>query len=198
MATEVYELRINGIHNAQYTQNVLHFQGVGTNPADTMAGANSLIAGFLANVQTPFLTCLPSSWFLMSLQAKRVSAAPNMGAYKQFAFQQVPGTGGSTGDAYQLCPSIFLVPGMGFKSGGKIFMPTVAQGSIIGNALQSAYQAAIASFIAALIAGFTNAGITWANGVWSRKLRTFSATQSGHVSPLIGYQKRRRSAAGVD
>jgi len=198
MATEVFQLTIEGMHMGQYTENVLHFQSTGSDPLDTYAAGISLINGAIASLETAWLALLPGTYTLTGYTARRVSQVGGLTRHKMYPAFSVPGTGGSLGEAYQLCPAIFLVPAMGAKSGGKIFLPSVAQGSIISNALQTAYKTALTTFIAALIAGFTNAGITWANGVWSRKLRSFSPTTSGQVSPMIGYQKRRRSPTGAD
>jgi hypothetical protein len=198
MATEVYECRLNGIHQTQWCQNVLHFQGVGTDPTDPFAGAQSLCDGVVANLKSPWLGMLPITYTFMSIQTRRISAKPSITRFKSYLFGTEFGGRGSLGESYQLCPSLFLVPTMGAKSGGKIFLPAVAQADIISNALQTAYKTAIQSFITALIAGFTQAGITWASGVWSKKTRTFSATTAAQISPLLGYQKRRRAPGGAD
>lgn len=197
MATEVYELRINGTLNASYRQTVLHFQGVGVSSGDTLAAAESLVTGWDANIKTSFLATLPGVYSLFDLQARRATPKPSAVGYKSYGPFATPGTGATNSTAQQTCPSIFLVPSMGTKSGGKIFWPAIPAGSLIDSAYQAAWMTAVNTCLAAMLAGFTTAGITWTHCIFSRKLQT-AATITGHnFSPVIGFQGRRRKPAGA-
>ncbi len=197
MANETFELRIQGMHVNEYTENVLHFQSNGTDPNDTLVSGINLLDGWIANMQTLWLAMLPATYFLQGYAARRATPKPSSVAKAQFGAAAVPGTRGSTGESNQLCPEIFLVPSAGTKSGGKIFLPCVAQGDISGNVKVAGYNTAILNFISALISGFTQSGITWASVVYSRKLHTTSTTINAHTTPLVGYQKVRRSPTGI-
>jgi len=197
MATQTYELRIVGSHQAEPLENVLHFQGVGVDPDDTFAAGANLIAGWIANLEALWLAMLPGTYNLVQYQARRSTPAPSWVTKVGYPVFTKTGSRASTGESMQLCPSIFLVPAMGTKSGGKIFLPAVAQGDIVNNAKIAGYATAISNFETALIAGFTQAGIQWASVVFSRKLLTSSLVITAHTTPLLGYQKNRRSPTGV-
>ncbi len=197
MATETFELRIDGMHFNEYTENVLHFSGVGVDPDDTYRDAQSLINGWKAALEALFLAMLPATYHLISYASRRWQNKPSSVAHQVYISPGQAGTGGSLGEATQLCPVIFLVPTMGTKSGGKIFLPAVPQGSIIGNQPQAAWVTAVQAFEAALISGFTNDGMTWTSVVASHKTGVSSTVISAHLSPVIGYQRKRRSPVGI-
>jgi len=197
MATETYELCIDSVLAASYRSTVLHFSGVGVATGDTVAGGESLIAGFRASLETLFLARLPQDQSIMQYRARRVSLSPSAVAKQDFMMGDILGSLGFPAVTQQTCPSIFLIPTMGTKSGGKIFWPGVAQSDIVNNAYAAAFKTAIAAFIVAAQTGFTNAGITWTLAIYSRKHNTTSPVTNFSLSPLIGFQSRRRKPTGA-
>lgn len=196
MANRCFSLSIQGVLLNSYRENVLHFASTGTNDNDTLAAGESLINGWNTAVKTLWLATLPSAYQMIRQEARRVDLKPSFVSHKEFVAGTANGTRGSDATAQQLCPSVFMVPTMGVKSGGKIFWPCIPQGDIIQSALASAWQTAADAAVAAMITGFTNAGITWTLCVFSRKLKTIANIASHHWSPVVGFQGRRRLPVG--
>lgn len=197
MANRCYSLTVRGLLLDQYRENVLHFQSTGTNDNDTLAAGESLIAGFLASIQTAWLNTLPAAYSLMRLSARRVDLKPSATAHRYFGLGQQPGTRATDGTAQQTAPSVFLIPTMGTFSGGKIFWPAVPQGDLVNNVLATAWITVVNTCISAMVSGFTNAGITWTLAIFSRKHGTISNVVGHTFSPLVGYQVGRRSYGEV-
>ncbi len=197
MAIETYELRICGTHMGSYNECVMHYQGTGTDPADTMSAGRSLIAGFVANCEAQWLAALPPTYEIRQYQARRVVPVFSAVAKETYGIGVAPGTRGATGSAMQLCPAIDLIPAMGTKSMGRIFLPAVAQGDIVQNVYAAGYSTIITTLITALLTAFSNAGIAWVKVVLSRKLGTSSPVISGRQSPVVGFQKRRRAPTPI-
>lgn len=197
MANRVFQLEVQGTLLSSYRENVLHFQSSGTNDNDTLAAAESLVNGWHTAIRTLWLATLPATYSISRLAARRVGLKPSAVGRRFYGFGAQPGTRGSDATAEQTCPSVFLVPTMGVKSGGKIFWPAIPQGDIVQSALASSWQTVADSCIAAMISGFTNAGITWTLCVYSRKLNTISNVASHSYSAVIGFQGRRRKPVGA-
>lgn len=197
MATQVYEIDINGTLEASYRQTTLHFQGVGVSEGDTLAAAESLVTGWDANIKTSFLATLPGAYFLFDIRARRAFPKPSAVGYKSYGQFAVTGTGATNATAQQTCPSIFLVPTMGTKSGGKIFWPAIPAGQLVDSAYQAAWKTAVDTCIAAMVTGFTTAGITWTLCIYSRKLQSASTVTGHNFSPVIGFQGKRRKPSGA-
>src|SRR5215831_10868435 len=170
MATEVYELLIQGVHNTEYVETVMTFEGTGTNPSDTLSGGASLINGFRANIESAWLAAMPPTYQVRQYAARRVLPQTSMTNSTSFAPGPLVGThASSTGEAYQLCPCIFWIPPLGTKSGGRTFLPVVPQGAIVNNKATVGYQAIITTLITAVLTAFSNAGISWIRVILSRK-----------------------------
>jgi len=92
-----------------------------------------------------------------------------------------------------MCPSIFLVPPLGTKSGGRIFLPAVGGDQILNNAYAGGYVTAIGSFMTAQITNFGVSGVHWQQVVYSRKTHNSAHVLAYQLSPVIGFQRRRRS-----
>jgi hypothetical protein len=197
MATETYELAIQGLLASSYRETVLHFSGVGVASGDTLAAGESLINGFVTAAEGLFAATLPPTFSITGYRARRSTPAPSAVAHLQYPPGYLPGTRGSGSTSQQCCPSIFLVPTMGTKSGGKIFWPAVPQGDILDNVYGAAWKTAVDATIAALVAGFTNAGITWTLAIFSRKHLSTSTVAGHNYSPVIGFQSRRRKPTGA-
>lgn len=196
MATETYELRVHGMNDFSYRETVLHFSGVGVASADTLAAGESLISGWIANLETLWLATLPDSYSVIEYQARRTTPKPSAVAQQNFTMQAVPGvrTGPSIGQ--QLCPVMFLIPTMGTKSGGKIFWPAMAKGDVVTNAYLAAWKTAASNWFVAAKAGFTQSGITWTIVIFSRKLQTTSVATNAVFSPVFGFLEARRVPPG--
>jgi len=197
VATETYELDIDGTLNLSYRSTTLHFSGVGVSSGDTLAAGESLNAGFQANLETLFLATLPGTYYLMQYRARRVTPKPSAVALIQYAPAAQYGTRGPQATSQQCCPSIFLVPTMGTKSGGKIFWPAISQGDLVDSAYAAGFKTAVDAFIAAAVAGFTQSGITWTLAIYSRKLATTSTVAGHNFIPVIGFQSKRRKPYGA-
>lgn len=197
MATTVHELVIDGVDQSSYRSTVLHFLGTGVVDTDTVASTESLIAGWRAALENLWLGSLPASYFLMQYRARRNAFKPSYVAHSKFQYGQLAGTRSGTSTSQNLCPVLFLIPQMGFKSGGKIFWPSVLTSDYVQNAPAAGWKTAVLSFVTAALAGFTNAGITWSWVVFSRKHGTYSQVTQTGFSPVIGYQGRRRTPTGA-
>jgi len=197
MATETYELAIEGTVVASYRQTLLHFTGVGVASVDTVAAGESLIAGFIANCEVSFLLTLPQAYSINAYRARRATPKPSFVSHQEFGVGVKQGTRGSDAVGQQTCPSIFLVPTMGTKSGGRIFWPSIPAGDVQQSSYVAAWQTAVNTALTAMTTGFTNAGITWTLAIFSRKLLTASTVAGHNFSPLIGFQAKRRSPIGA-
>lgn len=197
MANRCFSLNIQGVLQSSYRETVLHFQSTGTNDNDTLAAAESLVNGWHTAIRALWLATLPPSYYLIRLEARRELLHPSAEGRKFYGVGADPGTRGSNATAQQLCPSIFLVPTMGVKSGGKIFWPAIPQGDLVQGSPATAWQTTVDAVLAAQISGFTNAGITWTQCILSRKLGTFSNISSHSYSPVVGFQSKRRKPVGA-
>jgi len=196
VANRCFQLSVQGVLLNSYREITTHFASTGTNDNDTVAAGDSLIAGWNTTIKTLFLATLPSSYMLQRLEARRVDLKPSFVSHKFYNTGTAAGSRGSDATGQQICPSAFLVPTMGVKSGGKIFWPAIPQSDVVQNSLVGAWVTAADAAIAAMITGFTNSGITWTMCVYSRKLNTIANIASHHWSPLIGFQSRRRKPVG--
>lgn len=196
MANRTYQLEIQGILLSSYRETVLHFQSTNTADGDTVAAGESLNNGFASSLLALWLATLPSSYSLIRTAARRVALKPSAGTCKYYLQGSQPGTRGSQATAQQMCPSIFLIPTMGVKSGGKIFWPAVPQGDYTNNFPSAGWKSAVDAFIAAAVAGFTNSGMTWTLAIFSRKNGTTSNVAGHTFSPVVGYQSKRRKPVG--
>jgi hypothetical protein len=197
MANRVFQLSIQGVVNAAYRETVLHFQSTGTNDNDTLAAAESLCNGWDAACRTKFLLTLPPTYILVRITARRVALKPSATGCKWYGYGLAPGVRGSDCTANQTCPSVFLVPTMGTKSGGRIFWPCIPQADLTDSAPSAGWQTVLNNAVNQFVTGFTNAGITWVLGIFSRKLGTVSNVSAHQLSPVVGFQGRRRKPVGA-
>lgn len=197
MATQTYLLSVQGAVLGSYNECVLAFQSTGLSATDTLDAAGDLVNAFQAHAQTLWLDCLPASYYLNILSARRATPAPSAEAHIQYQAFSVQGLRGAGATAYNLCPSVFLVPPMGTKSGGRVFMPAIAQGDLTNNSYLGAYVTAIDNLFTALTAGLAGSGTNWQLAIYSRKNLSTSLALSWVLSPRIGFQGRRRNPAGA-
>lgn len=196
MATEFYLLSIQGSVNGQFNEVVQCFQGTGVSTSDTLGGGGDLIAAWATGAATKWLACLPQSYFLDRLVARRAFPKPSASAHaQQQAFSQ-GGTLAVNSTSYNLCPCTILIPGLGVKSAGRNFMPCVPDGQVVNNAIGAGYRTALDAYYNQLIAGLTGSIASWALAIYSRKHGTGSLVVAATHSLKLGFQSRRRRPVG--
>lgn len=196
MATENYLLSIQGSVQGQYNECVLCFQSNGLSSSDTLDSAGDLVNAFNTHGLALWLAMMPNSYYMDVLSARRAFPKPSATAFIQAQAFTALGTRGGTSTAYNLCPSVFLVPPMGVKTGGRVFLPAVAQADIVNNQYIGAYITAVDNFFGAAVSGFAGSGTNWHLAVYSRKNVSASLAQSWALSPRLGFQSRRRRPTG--
>ena len=139
---------------------------------------------------------LPPSYFLDYVYARRISAKPSATLRGQYQAFIDAGTLGTSATSQQCCPTIFMVPMMGFFVGAKIFLPAIAQSMLVSNVLQPAWFTALNAFMTQAINPHAGPLFTWQMGIYSRKLRAFSSVQGYHPSTFIGFMARRKIQSG--
>lgn len=192
MATDWYQLRVQGIHQTEYNECVLHFKGVNLDVADYVQNAQDLLATFEANWTSNWLNLLPESYCLMRLSAKKKSAGGGGEVVTEYQYGDNLGTVGGGAASQQLCPVITLIPPMGIKSAGRMFLPCIAEGQIAANVVNTAWKTAVASIMATFIAGASNSSINWTQAIYSRRTSSFSDVVDYSLSPTVGFQRRRQ------
>lgn len=193
MATETYELIVRGQLAYEPNAVVMHFQSDNVTANETLANGESLLASWANNVESLFLGCLPPDYFMDRITARRVGPGHSAVAHVQSDFDNNSGTLGNPSQSTQMCPSIFLVPPIGTKSGGRVFMPGVGSDQILNNAYTGGYLSAIHAFMNAQIVNFGVSGAHWQQVIFSRKHLTSVHVMAYQLSPVIGFQRRRRS-----
>jgi len=196
MPDELHRVEWRGNLSGQFRENVMHFKI--TAPAADLAfdNANALAAFMQTNIKPLFLACLPPDYWLDAIFVRRIG--PTGGAYANIdyaAFSQ-PGTRGVEAVSEQLCPCVTLIPPMGVKSAGRIFLPAVDKGDINLNVYLAGYVSVVATLLNACIAGGSVAGGLATLVIYSRKLNTNNVVADYHLSPVLGYQRKRARPVG--
>jgi len=194
MATDYYQLRIQGLHQTEYNECVLHLRGVNLTAADYISNADDLVNSWVAEVHPAWLDLMPESYQVLRITAKKASVGGGAERSNEFQFGDQPGTVSGGAASQQLCPVILLIPGMGIKTAGKIFLPAIAESQIASNVVNSTWLTNVANMMSILTAGFTGSSITWDLVVYSRKNATFDPVEDYSVSPIVGFQRRRQRA----
>lgn len=196
MATENYLLSVQGVSQASYLESVLCFQSAGLSSTDTLDAGADLISAFIGHGLAFWLNCCADTYNCTALTARRAFPTPSATAVRQFQFGAQTGGLGTSGVGLNLCPSIFLVPPMGVKSGGRVFMPPAAASEIVNNSYSAGYITAINTFFAACISGLAGSGTNWKLAIYSRKTASASLALAFTPSARIGFQGRRRQPVG--
>jgi len=192
MATDYYRLRVQGLHQTEYNECVMHFKGTNLTAADYRANAIDLLEAWNTNLRDPWLAILPSSYQLLRITASKASAGGGSEASIQFTFGTQVGVRSGGAASQQLCPIIRLIPPMGTKSAGRIFLPAVAESDANANVLSSTFLSNVDAYMADAIGGFSFSAITWSQAIYSRKNSSFDDVISYDTSPVIGFQRRRQ------
>lgn len=196
MPDELHRVEWRGNLGGQYRDNVMHFRITGATNDTPFLNSNALIAFLNSTIKPLFLACLPTDYYLDSIFARRL--APTTGQYAAYdaePFSQ-QGTRGVNAVSESLCPCITLIPPMDIKSAGKIFMPAVDKGDYNLNVPLAGYVTVINTLMSALVTGGSVAGGTATLCIFSRKTNTTSVIAAYHLSPVIGYQRRRARPVG--
>lgn len=193
MATETYELRVEGMVNTEYNECVLHFQSDNVTANDTEINSESLVQSWITSIKALWLAMMPANYWLDRLAARRVLLAPSYVAHRQFQPFTEIGTRATTAITNNLCPSVFLIPPMGVKSGGKVFLPGIGQADVINNQYVAGYLTAFEACFDAMIANFGVSGVHWQMAIVSRKLVQAHLVKDYQISSRLGFQGKRRS-----
>jgi hypothetical protein len=192
MATELYQLRVQGRHQQEYNECVLFFVGENLAAGDVFVNANSLLAGFGITILPDWLALFPATYQVERLSAKRQSAAGGVELTTQYQIGTQPGTVSGAASAQQLCPIVRWIPPMGTKTAGRTFLPCIAESDIDANAPIAGWFTRLATVANAMLSTFSAGGIDWTIGVYSRKHDSFVKALTYDTSPIIGWQRRRQ------
>lgn len=196
MATENYLLSVQGVTQNGYNECVMCFQSAGLSSTDTLDAGQDLITAFNGHALALWLQCLPSSYQVIALTARRAFPKPSGVAVRGYDFGTQTGSSGPNATSVSLCPTIFLVPPMGTKSGGRVFMPAVAGGDYVNNSPSAGYITNIGLAFGAMITGLAGSGTNWKLAIFSRKNVSASLALTFGISSAIGFQGRRRKPVG--
>ena len=197
MATGLYRLDIRGNLAGQYRENVIHMQGVGITAVSPWNDAKEVLVAWNATFKSLWLDMLPPDYQLDAVVARQLG--PVTGPYHIFDYQDGAevGQAGTEAVSEQLCPCITLIPTLGVKSAGRIFLPAVDKADYQLNVPTSGFKTRVTAFVNAMIAGVTFLSGTVSIGIYSRKLNTMNNDSTYSLSPLVGYQRRRARPVGV-
>lgn len=197
MATENYLLSVQGVVGTSYNECVLCFQSAGVSPTDTLDAGADLITAFRNHAETEWLATQSIAYQLLQYSALRAFPKPSGTAY----FQLEPGTAfgqqGADSAALNVCPAVHLIPPMGTKTGGRVFLPTAPADAVVDNSYDGAYVVAVSAFFDKLLAGLAGSGTSWKLAIFSRKNVSASLALAYNLSPRVGFQGRRRKPTGA-
>jgi hypothetical protein len=197
MATALYRTSWRGVSMNQQNEVVMHWLATGISLGSAFDEANSLIQLLQSSFKNLWLAMLPDNYSLSAILARRIG--PTGGQYAIIDYEEGTeiGTRGSGNTANQVCPCVTLIPPMGVKSGGRVFLPTVSQTQIQLNVFTAGYITAVNNFFNPAIAFSSFLGGNIQLCIYSRKLNTSSEVSSFHLSPVIGFQRKRARPIGA-
>lgn len=196
MAIGLYRVEIRGNLQGQFRENVLHMRldpEPSANPFDT---ANAIALALNTTFRPLWLNMLPADYTLDALLVRRLG--PTGGPYAIIDYPPATEIGTLGGDAasQQLCPCVTLIPPMGTKSAGRVFLPAVDKAQIQLNVYTAGYRTKVSNFFTPIIAGFSVSGGTCTLAIFSRKTNTSSNVTTFNLSPALGYQRKRARPIG--
>ena len=192
MATELYQLQVEGTHTSEYWLNVMYFVGENLNAGDVIHNAKDLLSNWETNALGPFLDLLPQTCYVGRLMAKRQDVAGGIDVITQYDYQAQQGTVSGEASSQQLCPIVRLIPPMGTKSAGRFFLPAIAEGDIEANTPGAGWLSRLSTLMSIVLGGMNDGAITWTQAVFSRKNNSYQKALDYDTSPIIGWQSRRR------
>jgi len=170
----------------------MFFKGTNLDVADYLVNARDLLLSWTSEMAGVWKAMFP-----VSHQTLRISACKDSSGGSGELSQQYP-TGTQAGDqsggsaSQQLCPVVRLIPTMGVKTAGKIFLPCIAESDVNANVVVDDWKDRLSYLMSPMIDGFAQGTITWSLVINSRKLSTFSEVITYDISPIIGFQRRRQ------
>ncbi len=194
MAIDFYQLRVQGLHETEYNECVMHFRGTNLTAADYMDNARDLVNSWVSEIHPAWLDLFPSTYQVLRITAKKASPGGGAERSDEFQFGDAPGTVSGGAASQQLCPVIILIPPTGIKTSGKIFLPCIAESQIAGNVVSAGWLSNVTAMVGSMMAGFAGSSITWDSCIHSRKNSNFVETADFSVSPIVGFQRRRQRA----
>jgi len=192
MATDYYRLRVQGLHQTEYNEVVMHFKGENLTAADYRANAIDLLSSWSSTPLGDFIAMLPSSYQLLRISASKASVGGGSEASEQFTFGANPGGRSGGAASQQLCPIVRLIPPMGIKTAGRMFLPCVAEIDVAANVLSATFLSNLGTYMSDVMTNFGTGAISWTQVIFSRKTGVFSDVVSYDTSPIIGFQRRRQ------
>jgi len=192
MATDYYQLRVQGLHQTEYNECVMFFKGVNLTAASYFENAIDLVDSWNAGCSGFWLDLLPASYQLLRVSAKKASAGGGGEYTVQTQIGDAPGNVAGGSASQQLCPVIRLIPPMGIKTAGKIFLPCIAESQVAGNVPAAAWITNVNDLMTSQVGPFAISTIQWNQVIYSRKNNVFSDVVSWDTSPIIGFQRRRQ------
>jgi len=196
MATALYRVEFRGNSSAQFNECVMHWLATGITLGSAFDEANSLVQLMDSTFKPLWLAMLPDTYSLNAILARRIG--PTAGEYAIVDYQDVTevGTRGSGTTANQVCPCVTLIPPMGVKSAGRVFLPCVSPTQINLNVFQAGYITAVSNFFTPAIAFTSFLGGNVQLAIFSRKLNTSHEVSAFQLSPVIGFQRKRGRPIG--
>lgn len=197
MAIGLYRTQWRGNLAGQYRENVIYLRldpEPSANPYDT---ANAMLIALNSTFKPLWLNMLPNDYFLDAIVCRRVGPTGGPYAIADYQASTEGGQRGADSVSEQLCPCVSLIPPMGVKSAGRVFLPAVSKVEIQLNVYTAGYRTAVSNFFTPLIAGFSVSGGTATLAIFSRKLNTSSNVSTFNLSPALGYQRKRARPIGA-
>ncbi len=197
MSLQTYRLINAWDIQGQFAQNIVHYYFEDSGYNSTFAAADALITQWEAHSKAAWLALIPSAVRLLSVKARRVSAAGGFDA----VHVQAGGTVGTRTGALQVAgvgPCIISYQIGNGKKRGRTFLPGVTETDCIEGVLQSGWLSAFNSNVTAFHQDLTLVG----GGAPTAKFVIYTPT--GHSSVLIsgmlpsvtvGTQRRRQLPA---
>lgn len=192
MAIDFYQLSVHGLHQFEYNEVVMFFRGSNLTAANYMENAEDLAEAWFSEAGGQWLDLFPESYTLMRLSAKKASAGGGGTFNKQFQWGDSLGQVAGPAASQQLCPVVRLIPPMGTKTAGKMFLPCIASSQVGGNQVSSTWLTNLDAYMGIVLNPFVISSIEWQQVIFSRKDGTFALAQSYDTSPIIGFQRRRQ------
>lgn len=181
---------------SQQNECVMHWKADGITLGNGFDEANSLVSLFHTTFKSLWLAMMPDFYTLSALLARRIGPTPGEYAVVDYEEGTEPGTNGTGTVANQLCPCVTLIPPMGTKSAGRVFLPAIAPSKLNLNVFQASYITAVNNFFNPAIGTTSFLGGTVQLAIYSRKLNISTAVSAFQLSPVIGYQRKRARPIG--
>lgn len=182
---------------AQQNEVVMHWLATGISLGSAFDEANSLVQLLDSTFKPLWLAMMPDTYSLEAILARRIGPTPGEYAIVDYAPNTEVGTRGSGCVANQLCPCVTLIPVMGHKSAGRVFLPSVSAAQIVLNIFQAGYKTAVSNFFTPAIAFTSFLGGNVQLCIFSRKLNISYEISSFQLSPVLGYQRKRGRPIGA-